>query len=252
MRLTHRDKILLLAFVLIAIWALGIWFIIRPQIQDVGTADDELTAIQSDYDKVQQDLEAAKTVKEDCNTILKQAQESGSGFYGIMRAYEAEDIVATLLNNESNPISIDGMSITGPSAVALTPYANSQSAGLNVPIIDSVQAPGTAEADPNAAGTAAAAPASETVACYNYNITFKASKANLMAFLDKIPTSNNKASLVVTSLSITDINEEAELEGTMAFSLYFINELKGANVDELIENLSGGASTASDDAQAAS
>lgn len=243
MRLTQRDKVLLLAFVLLAIWALGIWFFVKPKVQDVGKANDDLTAINQEYTQVQQDLESAKTVKEDCNEILKQAQTNGGSFYGMQRAYEAEDIVETLLSNASNPIEITNMTITGPNAIAIVPYTVEDEAGLDIPIIDSVANGGQETQQTPTTNTLTG----ETVACYNYSVNFKATKENLLKFLDKVPTSNNKASLVVTNLAITDYLSD-ELEGNMSFTLYFIIELPGSNVDELMEQLGIGDAAAEESA----
>ena len=61
-----------------------------------------------------------------------------------------------------------------------------------------------------------------------------------MSFLTNVKATEQGSSLVVTSLSINDNtvdkeDETVELEGSMSFTLYFVEKLEGDNVDEIIE-----------------
>ena len=230
MKLTYRDKILLIVIALIVIWAAGIALVVKPKIDDVSAAQTELETVQANYEKAQQDLVAAEGVKTQCNELLKQAQEYAGNFYSVPKSFEAEEILLTLLQNDSNPIDIKNMSITGPSAAALTPYTV-QSTEVTIPIIDAADIGGTNQQVQNNVN---AAVSSQTVGCYTYTVSYTANRDDLLSFIDKIPSSNNKASLVVTSLSIDDYNA-AEYNGSLSFSLYFVKELVGDNIDEVLE-----------------
>lgn len=233
MKLTYRDKVLLIVILLCIIWAIGIMLVIRPKVQAVGTAETELSTVQAEYEKVQQDLAAAETVKVQCNELLKEAQEYAANFYDVPKSFEAEDILITLLQNSSNPIDVSDMTINGPVAAALSPYV-ADVTEVDIPIIDAADI-GRNPEQATTGNTSSTTTNAESVGCYNYTITFKASPDNLLSFIDKIPTSNNKTSLVVTSLSIDDYGA-SEYEGTMGFSLYFVKELEGENVDEVLES----------------
>lgn len=231
MKLTYRDKMLLIIILLAAVWAIGIVFFVKPKVQDVSKAKTELADIKVEYAKVEEELIAAETIKTQCNTLLKQAQEDAGKFYDVLRSYEAEEILTELLQNKSNPIEISDLSITGPVAASLSNYKINGSS-LSIPIIESADI-GTVQETDKKPGTVVKEDA-ETVGCYNYSVNFKAKLDDLKNFVDKIPTSNNKSSLVVTNLTINDYTQDV-LEGTMNFSIYFVKTLDGENVDEILE-----------------
>ena len=112
-------------------------------------------------------------------------------------------------------------------------YNPAQQESLKVPINDAANISGTVENPQNAI----LATVGETLGSYTYNVNFKAYRADLMKFLTNIKTTENGSSLIVTSLSITDINktEDEQLEGSMSFTLYFVKKLEGDNVDSIIE-----------------
>lgn len=236
MKLTNRDKTLLTVLVLAIVWALGVMFVIKPKINDVSSKNAELKDVQEQLVVAQQAVESAKTIKEDCNTALKSAQEGAQNFFDIPKAYEAEQYLTKVLAGDANgngKIDISSLSINGPSAASLSTYSPSVSQGISgVPVIDSATlvTGTTTETVTSSAG--------ETLGCYNYTVSFKARRADLMKFLTNIKATENGNSLIVTSLSISDNNvpDTDYLEGSMGFSLYFVQKLDGSDIDEVIEN----------------
>ncbi len=236
MRLTQRDKMLLTIVVLIIVWALGIVFFIKPKIDEVSSKNTALEDIQTRLEKAELEVEAAKTIKEDCNTALKAAQDGAKNFFDVPRAYEAERYLANVLaGSESGEgrVEITSLTIQGPTAVALSIYNPAQQEGIKVPINDAANIAGTTESVQDTI----LATIGETLGSYSYNVSFKAYRADLMKFLTNIKTTENGSSLIVTSLSITDINvpDDVQLEGSMSFTLYFVKKLEGDNVDSIIE-----------------
>lgn len=209
-----------------------------------------MAAVETRYEEVKSELEAAKSVKDECNDVIKQAKADSEGFYGIMKAYEAEQIVAELLANDKNPINIESMSISGPSPISITPYEYTPTGSLDTPTVNPIEISKEEETAGGVIGNVNNAVVSETVGSYNYSISFiDTKKEDLYNFLDKIPTSNNKFSLVVNNVSIGDFDpdengkDEAseKIEGSISFTLYFVNILDVDNVDELLEKATAGA-----------
>lgn len=235
MKLTSRDKMLLIIVFLVIVWALGIVFLIKPKIDDVSSKNSELENVEGQLAKVEREVEAAKTIKEDCNDALKAAQEGAKNFFDVPTAYEAESYLAKVLagNTETGEgkVEITSLSITGPSAVALSLYSPTADDDIKVPINDAANISG-AQQDNTIVLTDG-----ETLGCYNYTVNFKAYRDDLMKFLTNIKTTENGNSLIVTALNITDntVAETEMIEGSMSFSLYFVKKLEGANVDEIIE-----------------
>lgn len=237
MKLTNRDKMLLTILLLALVWALGIMFFVKPKINDVSSKNTELKEVQEQLVVAQQAVEAAKTIKDDCNTALKSAQEGAQNFFDVPKAYEAEQYLTKVLAGDANgngKIEISSLSINGPSAASLSTYAPSEKTGITgVPIIDAATLVTGTTTSQNVTTSAG-----ETLGCYNYTVTFKARRADLMKFLTNVKATENGNSLIVTSLSISDNNvpDTDYLEGSMGFSLYFVQKLEGSDIDEVIEN----------------
>lgn len=236
MKLTQRDKMLLTVVLLIVVWALGIVFFVKPKIDEVSSKNKELTKVQDDLTKVEIEVEAAKTIKDDCNTALKEAQDGAKNFFDVPLAYEAERYLAAVLaggTSGEGRIEISSLNISGPSAISLTTYNPSRKDELNLPINNAANISGATSSTVDQILKSAG----ETLGCYNYTVTFKAYREDLMKFLTNIKTTENGSSLIVTSLNITDntVDDDVMVEGSMGFSLYFVKKLEGSNVDDIIE-----------------
>ena len=240
MKLTNRDKMLLTIMLLVVVWVLGIVFFGKPRIDDLSSKNKELKSVNSEFDTVKVELEAAKTVKDDCNNALKDAQKAAANFFAVPKAaYEAERYLANVLQGDASgkgKIEISSMSISGPSANSLAPYDPTDAILLDIPINDSADFTPVTDST-----TTATTIAGETLGCYECSVNFEATRENLMQFLTNIKTVNidgaSANSLIVNNLNIEEINvEEGEnLKGTLSFSLYFISKLEGDNVDDILE-----------------
>lgn len=235
MKLTNRDKMLLTIVILAIVWAIGIVFFVKPKIETVSSKNKELTEVQTELEQAEADVAAAKTIKEDCNTALKSAQEGAQNFFDAPKAYEAEQYLTKVLAGDASgngKIEISSLNISGPSAVSLAEYIIKNDGGISYPLGDSA----TLVTDESTNTVASAY--GETLGCYTFTVTFKARRADLMKFLTNIKATENGNSLICTSLSITDydVPDNEPLEGTMGFSLYFVQKLEGSDIDEVIEN----------------
>ena len=239
MRLTQRDKTLLTIIALVLVWAIGIVFFIKPGIDKVTSNASSLKDVKASLEQAENDVKAAQTIKDDCNTALKDAQKGAKAFHDVPKAYEAERHLASVLAGSQTgqgKITISSMNIQGPSAVSLTFYNPELKDGIKVPINDAANISGSGETEEVVINSAMG----ETLGCYTYTVSFKATRKNLMSFLTNVKATEQGSSLVVTSLSINDNtvdkeDETVELEGSMSFTLYFVEKLEGDNVDEIIE-----------------
>lgn len=236
MRLTQRDKTLLTIIVLVVVWVMGIVFFIKPKIDEVSSKSTQLQEVETKLASAELDVKSAKTIKDDCNTALKDAQKGAQNFYNVPKAYEAERHLAEVLAGNQKgegKIEISSLNIQGPSAVSLSIYNPDMQNEIKVPINDAANISG------ETGNTNAVVDSSmgETLGCYTYTVSFKAYRKDLMKFLTNVKATESGSSLVVTALTISDNNvkEDEKLEGSMSFTLYFVKKLDGDNVDEIIE-----------------
>lgn len=243
MKLTYRDKMLLTIILLVAVWALGIIFVIKPKIQQVSSKEAELVTVENQYKEVEKQLEEAKNVKKECNKALETAQKSAEGFFDIPTAYQAEIYLAKVLAGDANgegKVEINALSISGPTAATLKVYVPTVGGTLEVPVLDAADVISDDSEETAQAVLDALSTTSESVGCYSYTVNFNAEHTDLMKFLTNIKATENGNSIIVTALNINEIGETEDgklsYEGTMSLSLYFVKRLEGDDVDELIEN----------------
>ena len=227
---------LLTIVILVVVWALGIVFFVKPKIEEVSAKNTELSDVESRLNIAEQEVAAAKTIKDDCNVALKEAQEGAKNFFDVPLAYEAERYLASVLAGSETGegrIEISSLSISGPAAISLTTYNPARKDEINVPINDAANISGATQSTVDQILQSAG----ETLGCYNYTVSFKAYREDLMKFLTNIKTTEHGSSLIVTSLSISDknVDDDVMLEGSMGFSLYFVKKLEGDSVDAIIE-----------------
>lgn len=235
MKLTNRDKMLLTIVILAIVWAVGIVFFVKPKIDTVSNKKKELAEVQTQLTEAEADVAAAKTIKDDCNTALKSAQEGAQNFFDAPKAYEAEQFLSKVLAGDASgngKIDISSLAITGPSATSLTQYSAKEASKIEYPLGDSA----TFVTDTSIGEDTTTY--GETLGCYTFTVSFKARRPDLMKFLTNVKATENGNSLIVTTLSITDntLPDSEYLDGTMGFSLYFVQKLEGSDIDEVIEN----------------
>ena len=238
MKLTYRDKMLFTGLIVAAIWALGIFFVIVPKFDDLKAANSTYKTTLKSCEKTEKTAIAQMNIKDLALKEFEKGKEVAENFYGNMITYEAENVVMELLDNASNTINISSINISQPTLVEFTKYVPSDDTdglsfvGSNVgkDKEDDTDVTGDTPADgenPEESEEIQSASAG----CFTFTISFKAESSALLSFIDKLPTSNGKISLLVDSMNVADIKAEI-WEGTMELKLYFIGQVQEPNFVE--------------------
>ena len=222
MKLTYRDKVVLITLVVILVWVLGVMFFIKPKFEDLDQAN-------KDYDTAVTDLENKKALikaDEGLEDRVKEAyQESikvAENFYDKMTSDEVSTQMDNLLDEDG--ITNDSLSISQYSQATLS-YINAVPVQLETDVDRLAQQSaelgktGSEDIQEVTADTESVAVPAYTVS-FGYSCTLE----QLQSFLDKLLTRNEK-SLVVTNCTIGDINEE-EITGQMTMVLMMMPRLQ--------------------------
>lgn len=222
MKLTYRDKVVLITLVVILVWVLGVMFFIKPKFEDLDKAN-------KDYDTAVTELENKKALikaDEGLEDRVKEAyQESikvAENFYDKMTSDEVSTQMDNLLDEDG--ITNDSLSISQYSQATLS-YIDAVPVQLETDVDRLAQQ--SAELGKTASEDVQEVTAdteSVKVPAYTVSFGYSCTLEQLQSFLDKLLTRNEK-SLVVTNCTIGDINEE-EITGQMTMVLMMMPRLQ--------------------------
>lgn len=222
MKLTYRDKVVLITLVVILVWVLGVMFFIKPKFEDLDQAN-------KDYDTAVAELENKKALikaDEGLEDRVKEAYQASikvaENFYDKMTSDEVSTQMDNLLDEDG--ITNDSLSISQYSQATLS-YINAVPVQLETDVDRLAQQ--SAELGKTASEDiqeVTADTGSVTVPAYTVSFGYSCTLEQLQSFLDKLLTRNEK-SLVVTNCTIGDINEE-EITGQMTMVLMMMPRLQ--------------------------
>ncbi len=225
MKLNYRDKVLLIAVLVILVWVAGIMLFIKPAFEDLDTAKKELNTKTVELDQKQKQVKDDEDLPNRVEKAYDEVTEIRSNFYSKLTTDEVSETIDNLLDTDN--ITNDSLTISAYSSVVLQAIV-ANTTEMQTPIdelaqrpLDGAATPTDTAADANADGTAVV---SVTVPSYSVNFGFNCKLEDLQNFLDKL-TTNTEKSLVVTNCNITDVNAD-NVEGTMQMVLMMMPELK--------------------------
>ena len=220
MKLSYRDKVVLIVLLVIAIWVVGVMYFIKPKFEELDTAnkeyDEQVTLLNKKKDEIKQD----EGLKEKVNTAYNEVVALADNFYDKMTTDEVSTTIDNILDEDE--ITNANLNISQYSQVTLAYIDNSpQAISTDVDRIASesqkLGVDTTADEGSSDEENPALSQAPVLVPAYTIDFNYSCELENLQSFLDKLLTRNQK-SLVVTSCSITDINEDV-IEGSMTLVL---------------------------------
>lgn len=260
-KISYRDKIILLSFLVIVILVGGFFLLIKPK-------NEELKANETEYDKLKTKLESlekqADQIYEIQEHIVVTHDESltqAESFSEIRQTDVLDEYVeSTLLNLYNDAGEVSGLKVspsisyTNPSTATLTYYYYTPSV-LTYPIYTAADLNGefTVQAtDALAKSAAISARTAQTVVASTVTLSYEGTESELTTFLDLIADSEEKVLLNAidfTSETITyeldgaTLKEtECELTGSLTFQFYSA-QVADLLYDDLFKETSDGDSS---------
>ncbi|MBR1393841.1 MAG: hypothetical protein IJ561_08425 [Ruminococcus sp.] len=224
MKLTYRDKVVLIALVVILVWVIGVMFFIKPKFEELDQANADLDAAVVTLDARKATIKEDEGLEDRVKEAYQNVTKIADNFYDKMTSDEVSTTIDTLLDEDN--ITNDSLSISSYSQVTLN-FINGTPMDL-VTEVDRITAQTAAlgqqavASDTDGSGVTLYGPVN--VPAYTIAFGFRSDLEDLKTFLDKLLTRNEK-SLVVTSCSITDVNADV-VEGSMTMVLLMMPRLE--------------------------
>ena len=219
MKLTYRDKIMLIGAVVIILWAIGIFLIIKPAFSDMDEKSKTKDSKDNEVVVLQQRVDQEANLKDDLQKAYDQAVEhTNEYFYKLDTKESVTDTVRDLLYTKKREIVNTSYKINDLESNAVTNYSYSKaevSSSLQEQV-DLIKNSGKKDdsVDPN---LNAAAPAS--IYAYSIDSDYECTLEELLAFADSLE-STDQQSFIIESISVEDVNEKGKITGQMAFKYY--------------------------------
>ena len=232
MKLSYRDKMILIVVFVLLIIVAGFMLFIKPAIDECSQASSDLESAKVQLSELEDQVDKDKNLAAEIQTLYTSTSQVAANFYDYQVAYKATDKVRELFNVDDVKIKNSNMTISSYGSTVLSPFAYESTATAtdfdtkvneynNASTADSSAA--DANADANAAAEDPNAAAGQTIGYYSLNIQFKSSLSGFKNFADNL-TTNNEKSMVIENVSIENVNE-SEISGSMTLNMYVLKKL---------------------------
>ncbi len=217
MKLTYRDKIMLIGAVVVILWAIGIFLIIKPAFSDMDDKSKTKDSKDNEVVVLQQRVDDEANLKDELQKAYDQAVEHTDEYFYKLDTKEAvTDTVRDLLYTKKREIVNTSYKIEDLESNAVSNYSYSKqsvSSSLQEQV-DLINNSGKTDADD---ANAMAGPVS--IYAYSIDSDYECTLDELLAFADSLE-STDQQSFIIQSISIEDVNEKGKITGEMSFKYY--------------------------------
>ena len=110
MSLSSKEKIMVVVLVLVATWALGIMFIIKPSFKAMNEKQETLSAKISEKQDIEEKIKDGSAMKTRIKKAKRESKESAEKFFPHTKDFEADKYVYKILNDKK--LDIGSLSIS--------------------------------------------------------------------------------------------------------------------------------------------
>lgn len=223
MKLTYRDKVMLITVLVILVWVIGIFLIIKPAYSTMSTTQSNLSTKETELTTLKNQATEEENLPQTIKKDYDAAVESANYFYPFEDKEVATNKIRALMTTSKRDIEHTTFTIDDYASKSITAYSFSKAEVDDslTPYVDQVTNASVATTDTtstNATATPVSTAAISAIGCYTITTDFKCSFTELTDFIDDLQTTDQK-SLIIDSCEITDITADT-IEGNLSFTYY--------------------------------
>lgn len=224
MKLSYRDKVILITLLVIFVWVIGVMFFIKPKFEELDDANKEFDAQVVVLNDKKKQIEEDEGLEDRVKEAYKNVTNIANNFYDKMTTDEVSTLVDNLLDDKEVKITNANLSISQYSSATLD-FINGtpEEAATD---IDKIANQNYQEGEEmvEEASSQDTINGPITVPAYIVSFSYSSSFDGLKKFLENL-RSNKQKSLVVTNCSIQDVNEEV-ITGDVEMVLMMMPRMK--------------------------
>ncbi|MFT3951354.1 MAG: type II secretion system protein GspM [Oscillospiraceae bacterium] len=244
MKLTKRDRTLLLIVIVGVMLAVGYMMFVSPAIKAYKASQKSYDSEQTQKAELESQVNAGANLKNDVNDAYQNALNEVKSFYPLMESYEVDGLIKDLFQRASkdSTLTIANNIEISDIAVAAVPVYLSGNAVIEIPLeSDADIADDSSKADSSTADSASSKKDTKDkedeelmLACYTITVGYTGSYEEVINFATNL-TTKTEQSLILTNITINEINStdaqsSDEVNGAMTFTLYMIPQIKNPGV----------------------
>lgn len=215
MKLSYRDKMLLLGVAALAIIALGIFLLIKPKITEIKEDNKTLSEVKADWKEKDDKIQQIPGLQEAITNTYKESKKLSDYFQDLSAVetqYKLDEFMQPYLD-ECN-IEVTSLDLGSPSVSEIGYYYFTPSV-VTSSMFDAADVNGNYAAAVNAAkaeSNSLSERTKESVVRTQYGVAAKAEKEDIWAFMEKINSLDT--TIIIDSVNISDytFGEEARKE----------------------------------------
>ncbi len=120
MKLSYRDKVILIAVIIVAILTAGFFIVIKPKIAEVNSANQQLTEKQKELDDLKAKIATLDQLKQTLKDKVKEVEKLQEQFLPEYETYQTDQYIYDILKGA--PVTIDKVTMELPVADPVNPY----------------------------------------------------------------------------------------------------------------------------------
>ncbi len=239
-KINYRDKIILLSFLVIAIWVLGIIFLIKPKNEELKANKSEYTTKKNQLESLEKQVDQIYEVQEHIVLTHADSTDKAASFSDIRHNDELDEYVeSTLLNlglNEKGDqigLKVSNTIAYGEANTSTLTYYYYTPSILTYPIYTAADLNGdfeTESAEALAKSASISARAAQTIVSSTVTLAYEGTESEVLQFLDLVADSDEK--VLLNSIDISSVlqtyvragtqlvEDEATITGSLTFQFY--------------------------------
>lgn len=225
MKISYRDKILLIIMVVLLTGFFGYLLLIKPKTEDIEINNSKYAAAEEKQDEINNKLNKLKNVNKQITEYEAKTENITSRFLAHSRDFEVDRFVQEML--DVNQMDLGMLGISDLEVVDLKPY-KAEIVYLSYPLLNGKPATYSDDAKrqlDNQTDTSGHTP----LLSYSIELRFEGNQANVENFLNGF-CAKEKMSIVVEEYR-SEIGIDGKTKGTVKFKIFFLQpkEIKEAN-----------------------
>lgn len=217
MKISYRDKILLIILVVLITGFLGYIFLIKPKMEDIESNKSKYSAAEEKQEEVNQKIKRLKVVNNQIIEYEAKSENITSRFLSHRHDFDTDRFVQEMLNNNQMELSL--LNISNIEIVDLKPY-KVNIPQLSYPLYDGKPATYSSDINKDSANNSDTSGFTPLPA-YSITVDFEGNQTNVENFF--VGLCKKEQMSVVVEEYISSIDNTGKTKGTIKFKVFFLN-----------------------------
>lgn len=239
MKLSYRERMILLGFIVIAIILVGIFVFIKPANENITASKAVLADQQSQLDEINNKISQIPALDTKIKEAYSEASKTANNFSTQLTAYELDNFIRDKIN-ENNMELTSGLQVSEPAVVSMDYYTYAPNI-ITYPIFEAADINGTLAKEIEEKllqSTVISTKTVENVLCSQIGFDCKVKRDDLLNFISGL--NDLGVTIRLNNLNIQDYTfgkdaEDPKDKGystvTIAISLYSAQPMEEPNLD---------------------